>query len=136
SCMMTLTRGVRAHYPCPVCLVPLLNLSDLSTNYPLRTTESMKEIYERACLLSAEKAEDLLKLHGLRKVPNVFWEIERSDPYHAVSWDRLHAFLIGLFDHLLGRLIEHIDRLPGRQARQAKIIVDEVYVRNRCFDYS
>ncbi|KAK0421650.1 hypothetical protein EV421DRAFT_1746878 [Armillaria borealis] len=68
-CMMTLTRGVRAHYPCPVCLVPLSNLSDLSINYPLRTTESMKEIYERACLLSAEKAEDLLKLHGLHKVP-------------------------------------------------------------------
>ncbi|KAK0232083.1 hypothetical protein EDD85DRAFT_792978 [Armillaria nabsnona] len=95
----------------------------LPNSEKIMKSKSMKEIYERACLLSAAKAEDLLKSYGLRKVPNVFWEIERSDPYHAVSWDRLHAFLIGLFDHLLRRLIEHIDRLPGRQA---KIIVDEV----------
>ncbi len=74
---MTLTRGVRAHYPCPVCLAPLSTLLDLSINHPLRTTESMKEIYEQACLLSAEKAEDLLKSYGLRKVP-VSNEIELS----------------------------------------------------------
>ncbi|KAK0457561.1 uncharacterized protein EV420DRAFT_1621072 [Desarmillaria tabescens] len=122
-CMMTLTRGGRANYPCPVCLIPLTNLSDLSITYPLRTTESMKEIYDRACLLNADQAEELLKLHGLHKVPNIFWEIERSNPYRAVSWDRLHAFQIGLFDHLLSRLIEHVDRFKGRDA---KVKIDEV----------
>ncbi|PBK62835.1 hypothetical protein ARMSODRAFT_990404 [Armillaria solidipes] len=116
-CMMTLTRGVRAHYPCPVCLVPLSNLSDLSINYPLRTTESMKEIYERAYLLSAEKAEDLLKLHGLRKVPNVFWEIERSDPYRACMiksfprWRNLtHFTSVFSFDFADGKKYEHMSR--------------------------
>ena len=32
---------------------------------------------------------------------NVFWKLENSDPYRALSFDRLHAFHLGLFeDHI------------------------------------
>ena len=68
-CVMALIRGTNSHYPCPVCLVPAEDLSNLSKVYPLRTTEKMKEVYETAqrAETMAEK-EALLKDYGLRNV--------------------------------------------------------------------
>jgi len=66
---MTLIRGINSHYPCPVCLVPAEDLSNLSKVYPLRTTEKMKEVYEtaqRAETIAAKEA--ILKDYGLRNV--------------------------------------------------------------------
>ena len=66
---MALIRGINSHYPCPICLVPAKDLSDLSKIYPLRTTEKMKEVYETAqgAGTIAEK-EVMLKEYGLRNV--------------------------------------------------------------------
>ena len=66
---MTLIRGINSHFPCPVCLVPAEDLSNLSKVYPLRTTEKMKEVYETAKRADtmAEK-EVILKDYGLRNV--------------------------------------------------------------------
>jgi len=66
---MALIRGINSHYPCPICLVPAKELSDLSKIYPLRTTEKMKEVYETAQRAGtiAEK-EVILKECGLRDV--------------------------------------------------------------------
>lgn len=65
---MALIRGVNSNFPCPVCLIPGDQLTDLSTNYTLRTTESMKKIYDDAQNLNATQRENLLKAHGLRDV--------------------------------------------------------------------
>jgi len=66
---MALIRGINSHYPCPVCLVPAEDLSDLSKIYPLRTTEKMKEIYETAQKAGTMAAKDvILKEYGLRDV--------------------------------------------------------------------
>lgn len=68
-CFMTLIRGVNALFPCPVCLVPKDMLWKMAETFPLRTTESMKAVFEGAqnCRLAEEK-DDLLKSSGLRDV--------------------------------------------------------------------
>ncbi|KAK0475391.1 hypothetical protein IW261DRAFT_1422226 [Armillaria novae-zelandiae] len=120
-CMMTLIRGVHSACPCPVCLVPDKNLMDITEVYPLRTTENMQKCYHQA----QEVEDDILKSSGLRNVKNVFWSMDRSDPYRAVSWDRLHAYHLGLFKHLLLRLLEHVEIIHGPDKRKAKVIIDE-----------
>jgi len=66
---MALIRGINSHYPCPVCLVPADKLSDLSKMFKLRTTQDMKEVYEKANQAdSVAGKEAILKGSGLRDV--------------------------------------------------------------------
>ncbi|KAK0483354.1 hypothetical protein IW261DRAFT_1549818 [Armillaria novae-zelandiae] len=104
-CMMTLICGTNSASPCPVCLVPNGELQDLLDEHPLWTTKEMQDLYN----LVEEEGEE-----------NVFWSIARSDPYKAVSWDRLHAYHLGVFKHLLLRLLEHVGRISGPQKCAAK----------------
>ena len=66
--MISLIRGAKGKFPCPICLVPLEELSNIAKNFKLRTTLDMKEIYETAQTLNATNSEDLLKAHGLHDV--------------------------------------------------------------------
>ena len=50
---MALIRGVKANYPCPICLVPKEDLSNLSNTYELRTTASMQGIWSVAQEMNA-----------------------------------------------------------------------------------
>lgn len=122
---MALIRGHKGNRPCPVCFV-LRDEMDTGAIGDLRTTETMKDIYERASAMdSVEERDDLLKDYSLRYIEvcisffqfilflyhitlveqNVFWKLENSDPYRALSFDRLHAFHLGLFeDHIWGVL--------------------------------
>ncbi|KAK0460754.1 hypothetical protein IW261DRAFT_1428891 [Armillaria novae-zelandiae] len=81
----------------------------------------MQKCYHQA----QEEGDGILKSSGLRNVKNVFWSMDRSDPYRAVSWDRLHAYHLGLFKHLLLRLLEHVEKIQGHDKRKAKVIIDE-----------
>jgi len=128
-CVMALIRGINSHYPCPVCLVPAEDLSDLSKIYPLRTTEKMKEVYETAQGAETMAAKEvILKEYSLRDVEvhlsselhesehlksfiwfligcvkshRMFSKLSNTDVYAAISWDCLHAYHGGLFsDHL------------------------------------
>ena len=67
-CMISLIRGLNSKFPCPVCLVPGDKLTDLSTDYPLRTTLDMEDIYKSAVAMNAADSEELLKNYGLRAV--------------------------------------------------------------------
>lgn len=65
--MMSLIRGVQCKRPCPVCLVPLNELSDLSKTFAIRTAKDAQDalvIYRR----SKTQGEELLKSLGLRAV--------------------------------------------------------------------
>ena len=68
---------------------------------------------------------DILNFIYLRYEQNVFWGFPRCDPYHALSFDRLHVDHDGLFGHhILGELIKRIRKLPSAVEQQA----DEQYV--------
>jgi len=63
---MALICGHRGNRPCPVCLV-LRDEMDTGKIGDLRTTETMKEIYEKASAMdSVEEMDDRLKDYGLR----------------------------------------------------------------------
>ncbi|KAJ7241195.1 hypothetical protein B0H12DRAFT_1250508 [Mycena haematopus] len=111
--VMALIRGLRGLYPCPICFVKSNEQSDLSKISTLRTSKNAQEAVKRARSLNAEAREDLLKNMGLRN--NVFWKIAHSDPYHAISFDRLHSHHSGLWgDHLFSVIKLHVEKLGGR----------------------
>lgn len=65
---MALIRGLRGLCPCPKCLVPKDQLSDLSQVYDLRTAKGTQYLLDEAAELIQADKEDLLKSHGLRNV--------------------------------------------------------------------
>ncbi|KAG1850743.1 hypothetical protein C8R48DRAFT_750083 [Suillus tomentosus] len=87
-CMMSLIHGRNGKCPCPVCLVPLAELHDLSKTYPLRSMEEAKEAL-RVYRHSKAQGEELLKILGLRPVENVFWIISISN---FPRWRNLNHF--------------------------------------------
>ena len=90
---MALTRGTTCDFPCPICLVPKLEMHK-GTVYPIRTTQSMKKVYEDACKMrTAAEAEKHLQGHGLR-------EILVSS---TLTWSNAHSnYKTGLIECLLG----------------------------------
>ena len=64
---MSLIRGRGGKCPCPVCLVPLEELHDLSKTYPLRSVEEAQEAL-RVYKFSKAQGEAILKSLGLRPV--------------------------------------------------------------------
>ena len=65
---MSLIRGHRCKCPCPVCLVPLEELHDLSKTFPLRSVidaQAALNIYNEVSKIEGEK---ILKSLGLRPI--------------------------------------------------------------------
>lgn len=64
---MSLIRGRNGKCPCPICIVPLDSLDDLSQVFPLRNMTDAQEaldVYDR----SRSDGEEVLKALGLRPV--------------------------------------------------------------------
>ncbi|KAG2138226.1 hypothetical protein BD769DRAFT_1384751 [Suillus cothurnatus] len=119
QCMMSLIRGVQCKRPCPMCLVPLNELSDLSKTFTIRTAKDMQDaliVYRR----SKTQGKELLKSLGLRTVENVLWLVKHSNPHDALSLDRLHTVHGGLGGkHLLEELKTIISNL-GREEMESQ----------------
>ncbi|KAF6743705.1 hypothetical protein DFP72DRAFT_113420 [Ephemerocybe angulata] len=114
QCVMSAIRGMGAKYPCPICLIPADAFPGLDgRQFPARTTSSMKAIYTEAnAMETAAEREGLFQSVGLRNVENVFWKLKYSDPYSALSWDRLHAYHSGLFrKHILTEFLTLLEIL-------------------------
>ncbi|KAJ6588426.1 hypothetical protein B0H19DRAFT_1099256 [Mycena capillaripes] len=117
ACVMALTRGSQAHYPCPICLVHKDDQHNLSLPFQMRNSQETQEIIQQARLLKrADNREEMLKSYGLRDVDNVFWKIAFSDPYRCLSWDKLHSYGGQWNDHLFSQLKKHAERHGGRTA--------------------
>lgn len=66
---MALTRGTNGHFPCPRCLVPKEEQSDLSKLYKLRTADDSKALVMRALKEKSATKQDLItKTQSLRPV--------------------------------------------------------------------
>ncbi|KAI5982651.1 hypothetical protein EDD15DRAFT_2377451 [Pisolithus albus] len=88
-CVMTLIRRTKCKRPCPICLVPLEKLWDLSKTYEMRTVKQHKEALV-AYEIKKSVGEKKLKSLGLRPIKNVFWLVEHSEPEQAASFEPLH----------------------------------------------
>jgi hypothetical protein len=65
---MALVRGVKANYPCPICLVPKEELSNLSQAFEIRTADGMREVWSAAQEMNSTQREEHLRRYGLRDV--------------------------------------------------------------------
>lgn len=64
--VMTLTHGVNGLFPCPVCLVPKNEQSNLTVRHPLCTADDSQKICEDAKAQKMEVAkEKILKTRGI-----------------------------------------------------------------------
>jgi hypothetical protein len=67
---MALIWGIGSNYPCPVCLVHKDDLINLDKDYPLRTTESMRDVvFEAQATPTVAEGEMILKAYGLWGIP-------------------------------------------------------------------
>ncbi|KAG6896264.1 hypothetical protein C0992_009421 [Termitomyces sp. T32_za158] len=97
--VMSLIRGLRGKYPCPICLVPQEQMWDLSVEFPLRTQSSTEKFFiESISLPTAAAVEKAFKEQGLRPVKNAMWSIKYGDLHHALSYDVLHFDDNGLWE--------------------------------------
>ena len=65
---MALIRGLRGLCPCPKCLVPKDQLSDLTQEHILRTGQGVQDLFSEAADLGAVDKNNLLKQQGLRDI--------------------------------------------------------------------
>ncbi|KAJ6601689.1 hypothetical protein DFH09DRAFT_1480656, partial [Mycena vulgaris] len=102
-------RNSQANHPCPKCLVHHDDLHKLSTDAELRTSSSMRRIFDRATTLQGTRREELLKSYGLQFFELFLWCFNHSDPYDAVGYDLLHYVDSGKWGkHVWPRLKEYL----------------------------
>ncbi|KAG1739543.1 hypothetical protein EDB19DRAFT_1928076 [Suillus lakei] len=107
QCMMSLIRGHHSKCPCPVCIVPIDELHDLSKSFRLRSMQdaiAALDVYEK----SKTRGEELMS-YGI---------VAHSDPHDAISLDRLHALHLGIWKHLFNEL-KKILKYLGREAESS-----------------
>ncbi|KAF6751895.1 hypothetical protein DFP72DRAFT_991199 [Ephemerocybe angulata] len=98
QCTMVNTRGFRGLLPCPICIVPRDKLVDLTTTFSIR---------------------DITETENM----NAFATIANSDPFEALSFDRLHSYHNGLGGkHLWGQVMSHIKAVYGEKSVQMRTI--------------
>jgi hypothetical protein len=146
-CVMAHNRGTNCAAPCPRCLVKLKAMWDPSVISPPRTSAGTQELVRAANQeRQAKKREAILQPAGLRGVEvffftiasilydtddlsqNVFWKFGNSDPYQALSFDRLHTFPGGLFR---AHLWKYLQAYVGELGRAAATDIN-----NMCVFYS
>ncbi|KAK0484990.1 hypothetical protein IW261DRAFT_1330175 [Armillaria novae-zelandiae] len=121
QCMMALTCGCSAYFPCNICMVPLATQYHANETYELRTSAGAQEIYEEAKKIRGTTAHNMfLQEFSLRFVKNTFWDIMHCDIYWALSFDQLHVFNNRLFvDHLLEEIKKRTIKLGSSYAQLA-----------------
>ncbi|KAG1829953.1 hypothetical protein EV424DRAFT_1583845 [Suillus variegatus] len=99
SWALTSTRAGLADYLCPKCFVHNCSQHDLASVFEPRTIEGMMQGYHDAIECQTKSG---LELH---RTFNFFWSLPHSDPYLAISYDKLHADDLGKFGKHLWRLL-------------------------------
>jgi len=123
-CVMSLIRGLKGKFPCPVCLVPQEQQLVLSDAHLLCTITQSLGVLNVARSTSTEKEkEKQLKVYSLRDVEvwclyqsrlstnlllasqNCFWKVSHCNIHQALSFDCLHSDNAGMWgDHLWSEL--------------------------------
>ncbi|KAG1864363.1 hypothetical protein F4604DRAFT_1893404 [Suillus subluteus] len=119
QCVISLIRGIKCLWPCPVCLVPHDELLNILKCYPPRMSTHSQEVLKAAwAKATAKEKEEKLKEYGLRDVINAFSTMMYTDVHDALLWDQLH-FNVGLYhDHLWAELQKIIVSLGQAKVAQ------------------
>ncbi|THU83800.1 hypothetical protein K435DRAFT_822896 [Dendrothele bispora CBS 962.96] len=125
QCIMCLIRGLMGLCPCPKCLIPKENLSDLSrVDQPCSASHTVEVHNQIGVMRTKAEKEEILRKYNMRPYLPVFLKMANSDPYSAVSFDDLHFQYSGLGgDHLIPQLKAHISNFT--QAHQASTELDK-----------
>ncbi|KIP01685.1 hypothetical protein PHLGIDRAFT_80257, partial [Phlebiopsis gigantea 11061_1 CR5-6] len=116
QCVMALIRGNMGKCPCPICEVPDTELLNLRKKWPERNPIEIEKLITQKYKHSSDK-EKLLQAKGLRPIISCFWALLNWNVYKALSFDRLHAYHLGLFaDHIWDQLKKVINKLPKSAA--------------------
>ncbi|KAK0184967.1 hypothetical protein F5146DRAFT_1125354 [Armillaria mellea] len=87
-----LIQGANGLKPCVICLVPKLEQYNLHIKYELRTKHQTQEILADAAAIPTKGAQNrFLSGFGLQNIQNAFWDVKECNPFHALSFDPLHA---------------------------------------------
>ncbi|EIW81648.1 hypothetical protein CONPUDRAFT_165732 [Coniophora puteana RWD-64-598 SS2] len=95
QCVMALTRGVSSKYPCPICIIPREELSNVANRpvYPLRTRDGVIATLHKARNESRTEGEETLMAEGLRDIDNAFNAVESADVHRALPFSNLALLL-------------------------------------------
>ncbi|KAI0087064.1 hypothetical protein BDY19DRAFT_995481 [Irpex rosettiformis] len=111
-CRFPLNRGLGGLAPCPVCVIPSGTLSNLKQRHDYRSEAQAMEIFCSDGVASIK--DEKMKQIGLRNVYNAFWDIANTDVHQAISFDRLHAYIIGLWKQHLFEELKRVINSLGR----------------------
>ncbi|KEP45041.1 hypothetical protein V565_326020, partial [Rhizoctonia solani 123E] len=92
--------GHRSDFPCPKCLVPRREQSNLTKMWPVRTASDTEGLLERATLAkSALEKDSILKEQSLRYVRSTFLDVipPIHSIYEAIVADPLHQIEQGIW---------------------------------------
>lgn len=93
---MALIRGSKGYCPCPICLVPKEELSNLTTRYALRNAKDTQQLVQEAHESTAAIGEESLKSQSIRDV-NVFCKIQPMPTELHVLIALLSECILGYF---------------------------------------
>ncbi|KAG2009518.1 ubiquitin and ribosomal protein S27a [Coprinopsis cinerea AmutBmut pab1-1] len=104
-------RGLQNEKPCPVCLVDRDRQTEYSDDWEIRSPEDSLALVKAAQQVKTKAGQRrVLEGTGLRVIENAFFTVANSNPYRALSFDRLHNYPSGLAKtHLLARILELLD---------------------------
>ncbi|KAJ7768112.1 hypothetical protein DFH07DRAFT_1008731 [Mycena maculata] len=120
ACTMCACRAALTNFPCPRCLVPKTELHFLSKQFTLRTTATMKQVYDAALVARTKTDQErLLQSNGLHLTENFFWSLSNSDPYQSYTYDVLRCDDLGKWGKHLWPLLLQVLQQRGYKGRLA-----------------
>ncbi|KAJ7347355.1 hypothetical protein DFH08DRAFT_914503 [Mycena albidolilacea] len=118
ACSVSACRAALANFPCPRCLVHQNDLAKICKTFPLRTTETIRNVYADAMTAPTKtESERILQSPGLHATENFFWSLPNSDPYSANSYDLLHSDESGKWGKHLWSLPNDVLKDSGYKGR-------------------
>ncbi|KAG2018372.1 hypothetical protein CC2G_007806 [Coprinopsis cinerea AmutBmut pab1-1] len=124
QCTMANIRGAGSLSPCPICLVKVEDMLELTKSNTERDVSLTESMVSEALTKGLTAQDEFLKPDGLRPVkvrdrraaPNAFAEMANANPFRALSFDRLHSYNNGLgAKHLWVALLKHTEDNYGAE---------------------
>lgn len=79
---MAMIQGTNSKFPCPMCLIPGSELSNMGASYQLHTTAEMSAVLASTEGMNTTDKEDVLKAYGLRDIKVGCMPISKTGNWH------------------------------------------------------